>query len=212
MLVLALCVIAVISPLLALRWPAGLLLHRWHWPLLIWVALVVQSVVLNVTLPGPLAPVMHVLTYVAALGFAWRNRRAAGVWIVAAGALTNGLTIALNGGTLPASAAAAEAAGIEQGTDFANSAVLDNPVLPWLGDMFAWPAPFPLANTFSVGDVLIVLGVWVAAWTGTRRLGAATAPPVASAGAEQVADAPLRVASPPAPDYRLPRHWAGRPR
>jgi len=178
-LVLALCVAAVVSPLVAWRWPAGLLLHRWRWPWLVWVALLVQSVVLNVTLPWVLAPVMHVLTYVAALGFAWMNRRAAGVWIVAAGAFTNGATIAVNGGTLPASAAAAQAAGIEQGSDFANSAVLDNPVLPWLGDVFAWPAPLPLANTFSVGDVLIVVGVWVAAWSGTRRLGSERAPAVA---------------------------------
>jgi hypothetical protein len=170
-LVLALGVVAVVSPLFAGRWPAGLLLHRWRWPLLIWVALLVQSIVLTVTLPGPLAPVMHVLTYVAALGFAWLNRHVAGVWIVAAGAFANGLAIALNGGTLPASAGAVRAAGIEQGTDFANSAVLDNPVVPWLGDVFAWPAPLPLANTFSIGDVLIVVGVFVAAWSGTRRLG-----------------------------------------
>jgi len=191
-LVLALCVVAVVSPLLAWRWSAGLLLHRWRWPWLVWVALLVQSVVLNMTLPGVLAPVMHVLTYVAALGFAWVNRRAAGVWIVAAGAFANGITIALNGGTLPASAGAAQAAGIEQGTDFANSAVLDNPVLPWLGDIFAWPAPLPLANTFSVGDVLIVLGVWVAAWSGTRRLAAEPAPTVAPS----VAQGPSEVASP----------------
>jgi len=171
-LVLALCSVAVLSPLVAWRWAAGLLLNRWKWPLLIWVALAVQTIALTVTLPGALAPVMHVLTYVAALGFAWMNRRTAGVWIVAAGAFTNGITIALNGGTLPASAGAAQSAGIEQGTDFANSAVLDNPVLPWLGDVFAWPAPLPLANTFSVGDILIVLGVFVAAWSGTRRFGA----------------------------------------
>jgi len=170
-LVLALCVVAVVSPLFAWRWPAGLLLHRWRWWPLIWVTLAVQSIALNVTLPGNLAPVMHVLTYVAALGFAWMNRRAAGVWIVAAGAFANGITIALNGGTLPASAAAAEAAGIEHGPGFANVAVLDSPVLPWLGDIFAWPAPLPLANTFSVGDILIVVGVWIAAWSGTRRVG-----------------------------------------
>jgi len=52
-------------------------------------------------------------------------------------------------------------------------------VLPWLGDIFAWPAPMPLANTFSVGDILIVLGVFVAAWSGTRRLGDASTPSAA---------------------------------
>ncbi|WP_062207773.1 DUF5317 domain-containing protein [Demequina oxidasica] len=172
MLVVALCVIAVVSPLVALRWPAGLLLHRWRWPLLVWAVLAFQVVVLEVSMPTGLAAVLHVLTYVAAIGFLWMNRSIAGVWIVAAGSLLNGVVIALNGGTLPASASAVASAGLDPDMAFANSGILEDPVLPWLGDVFAWPAPMPLANTFSVGDVLIVAGVFVAAWTGTRRLGA----------------------------------------
>jgi hypothetical protein len=72
---------------------------------------------------------------------------------------------------LPSSRSAVEAAGIEHDAEFANTAVVENPVLPWLGDVFAWPAPMPLANTFSVGDVLIVAGVVVLAWSGSRRFG-----------------------------------------
>ena len=172
MLVVALCVLAVVSPLAALRWPAGLLLHRWKWPALVWAALALQIVVVEVALPRGFAPVLHVLTYAAAFAFLWLNRRVRGALIVGVGAALNGITIALNGGTLPASRAAVEAAGIDPDIAFANSAVLENPVLPWLGDVFAWPAPLPFANTFSVGDVLIVVGVWIAAWSGTRRFGA----------------------------------------
>ena len=172
MLVVALCVLAVVSPLFALRWPAGLLLHRWRFALLIWATLALQVVVVEVSLPDGFAPVLHVLTYVAAFAFLWLNRRVPGALIVGAGALSNGIVIALNGGTLPASASAVKAAGIDPDLAFANSGVLEHPVLPWLGDMFAWPAPLPLANTFSVGDVLIVIGAFVAAWTATRRLGA----------------------------------------
>ncbi|WP_430869226.1 DUF5317 domain-containing protein [Demequina aurantiaca] len=171
MLVVALCIIAVASPLVAGRWPAGLLLHRWRWPLLIWAILAFQVVVLEVSMPTGLAAVLHVLTYVAAIGFLWLNRTVAGVWVVAAGSVLNGVVIALNGGTLPASASAVETAGLDNDLAFANSAVLDDPVMLWLGDVFALPASMPLANTFSVGDVLIVLGVFIAAWTGTRRLG-----------------------------------------
>ena len=40
--------------------------------------------------------------------------------------------------------------------------------------MFAIPAGWPLANVFSVGDVLIVLGVAVASW---RICGTAWTPP-----------------------------------
>ena len=170
MLVLAACALALISPLLAGRWPAGLLLHRWRWPLLIWATLAIQVVVVEVPLPGGLAPVLHVVTYLVALGFVWANRHIPRILLVAAGAAANGITIALNNGVLPASAGAAAAAGIDPHTAFANSAVVDHPTLPWLGDVFAWPAPLPLANTFSVGDVLIVLGILLAAWTGTRHL------------------------------------------
>lgn len=123
-------------------------------------------------MPDGLAATLHVLTYVAALGFMWFNRSIAGVWVVAAGAALNGFVIAINGGTLPARRGAVEAAGADTTAEFANSGVLDNPRLPWLGDYFAWPEPLPLANTFSIGDVLIVLGAGLVAWAGSRRIGA----------------------------------------
>lgn len=177
MLILAVGLLAVASPLIAGRWPAALLLHRFRWPLLIWGSLAAQIVIIEFDALHDLAPLLHILTYVAALVFLWLNREVRGALVVAAGALSNGLTIALNGGTLPARAAAVEAAGIDAGDDFANSAVVDDAVLPWLGDVFAWPEPLPLANTFSVGDILIVVGVAIAAWSGSRRIGAPVSAP-----------------------------------
>ena len=173
-LLIAVCVLLVLSPLVARRWPARLLLHRWRWPLLVWLALALQVVVVEVDLPAAFAPVLHVGTYLAALVFLVANRQAPGIVLVCAGAASNGVTIALNGGVLPASAGAVAAAGLDGREGFANSAVVGDPVLPWLGDVFAWPAPLPLANTFSIGDVLIVAGVAVAAWVGTRRLARAS--------------------------------------
>jgi hypothetical protein len=79
------------------------------------------------------------------------------------------VTIAVNGGTLPASADAVRRAGIPPGAEFLNSAVLSHPVLPWLGDVFAWPQPLPLANVFSVGDVLIGIGVGAVSWAVSSR-------------------------------------------
>lgn len=199
MLVVATCIIALLSPLVALRWPAGLLLHRWRWPLLIWAVLIFQVVVLEVSMPTGLASLLHVLTYAAAIGFLWLNRRFPGVLIVGAGAFLNGLVIALNGGTLPASAAAVAAADVDHDLAFANSAVLQDPVLPWLGDVFAWPAPLPLANTFSVGDLLIVLGVVVVAWSGSRRIGAG-GPGITEA--DEADSAPPHVSEPEPPRLR----------
>lgn len=171
MLVVAACALGLLSPLIAWRWPAGLLLHSWRLPLLIWAALILQVVAVEVHMPHALAATLHILTYVAAFAFLWLNRKVTGVLVVAAGAVTNGVVIALNGGTLPASAAAVRSAGLDGELAFANSAVLEDPILPWLGDAFSWPEPMPLANTFSVGDVLIVVGVFVVAWAGSRRIG-----------------------------------------
>jgi hypothetical protein len=170
-LLLAVCLLVLLLPLLLGRWPAGLLLQQWRWPGLIWVTLVLQAVVLQVPMPHALASVVHVATYAVAIGFLWMNRRFPGALLVGGGAASNGLTIAVNGGVLPASPAAVDAAGLDHGEGFSNSAIVADPVLPWLGDVFAWPAPLPLANTFSVGDVLIVAGVALAAWSGTARLG-----------------------------------------
>jgi membrane protein implicated in regulation of membrane protease activity len=169
-LLIAACLLALLSPLTAGRWSRSLLLHRWSLPWTIWAALGLQVVLVQATLPGALAPVLHVATYAVGLLFLLANRRTPGVLLVAGGAAVNGVTIALNGGVLPASPSAVAAAGLAQDAGFDNSAVLPDAVLPWLGDVAAWPAPLPLANTFSVGDVLIVLGVVVAAWSGTQRL------------------------------------------
>lgn len=179
MLLIAVCTLALLSPLAAGRWPAGVLLRRWRLTPLVWLALAVQVVMVQAALPEGVARALHLATYVVAFVFLWANRAVRGVLVVGAGALSNGVTIALNGGSLPASARAVELAGLDHGEGFSNSAVLSDPVLPWLGDVFAWPAPLPLANTFSAGDVLIAVGVAVAAWSGTARLGRtpASSPP-----------------------------------
>lgn len=170
-LLLTLGLVALFSPALAGRWPAGLLVRRWLWPSLIWVALGLQFAIFRFPLPGALAPVIHVLTYAAALAFLLANRRAPGVLVAAAGAAANGITIALNGGVLPTTHWALQTAGIEVDAAFVNTGVMEHPVLPWLGDVFAVPAPLPLANTFSVGDVLIGLGIAIAAWRGSVAFG-----------------------------------------
>jgi hypothetical protein len=160
--------IVLLSPLLAGRMP-GLVERRWRAPWLAFGALGLQVVVIELPV-GPSAPFLHVLTYVIAGAFLWLNRRVAGLWVLSLGAACNGVTIALNGGVLPASPAAERAAGFDPDVEFLNSGQVEDPVLWWLGDVFAWPAPMPLANTFSIGDVIIVIGVGVLAWSGSRSL------------------------------------------
>jgi hypothetical protein len=170
-LVIAGCLAALLFPLLLGRGLRGLLRIRLRALSLVWAALLTQVVVVEVPMPHSLAVVTHLASYLLAAAFLWLNRALRGLPLVALGAACNGVTIALNGGTLPASAQAVRRAGISAEDEFLNSAVLPDPVLPWLGDVFAWPQPLPLANVFSVGDVLIVAGVGLVSWRVSRPRG-----------------------------------------
>ena len=115
--------------------------------------------------PRPLLVGLHVGSYLAAAAFVALNRRVPGVALLGLGALSNGVTIALNGGTLPAAPGALARAGLDTAsvaTGFTNSGAVAHPRLAFLGDVFAVPAGWPLANVFSVGDLLIVVGAGVA--------------------------------------------------
>jgi hypothetical protein len=60
---------------------------------------------------------------------------------------------------MPASSAALAAAGLDGPGSHTNSIVLEHPALEPLTDIFAIPAGWPLANVFSVGDVILGVGI-----------------------------------------------------
>jgi hypothetical protein len=127
-------------------------------------ALALQVVALDLPgVPGWLRPPLHVGSYLVAGAFLVANRRLPGMPLVGIGAAANLLAIAANGGVMPASPSALAAAGLPPDPPgFANSAALADPRLAFLGDVLAIPAGWPLANVFSVGDVLIAAGAAVA--------------------------------------------------
>jgi hypothetical protein len=140
------------------------------------IALITQVVIIEVIPEANHAALsaVHVATYLAAGWFVWVNRAIPGLWIIALGAASNGITIAVNGGTLPASLTALSSAGVHpKPGKFLNSGVLAHPHLGFLGDVFAIPDRFPLSNVFSVGDTLIVIGVF---WSAQRICGSRLAP------------------------------------
>ena len=135
-----------------------------RYPAVIMLALVVQVLITGVFAAAPKALLiaLHLATYVAAGVVLWANRALPGLIIIGIGAMTNAAVIALNGGTLPASARALAAAGWRaKDSNFANSSVVKHPVLPWLGDVVATPSWMPFRNVVSVGDLTILLGVFV---------------------------------------------------
>jgi hypothetical protein len=103
---------------------------------------------------------MMVAAYPVLAVFLAANWRLPGIPVVALGGALNLLAIAVNGGVMPASPAALAGAGLDlDASGFQNSAAVDDPRLAFLGDVFYIPASWPLSNVFSVGDVLIALGV-----------------------------------------------------
>lgn len=110
---------------------------------------------------GDLGMPIYVGSTALVLTVVLRNVRLPGVALVAAGALCNLLAIVANGGYMPASRSAMAILGKAVNPGYSNSAVVDAPVLAPLTDIFALPPFVPLANLFSIGDVLISVGIAV---------------------------------------------------
>lgn len=131
--------------------------HTW----LVWSALASQVLLISV-LPdaGGLSNVAHLATYALAAAFAVVNVRSAGTAVIGAGGGLNLAAIVANGGVMPASADALAASGWEPTPgQFANSDVVADARLLFLGDVFATPSWLPVDSVFSVGDVVVVVGV-----------------------------------------------------
>lgn len=142
--------------------PAGLAALRieYGWVmiagLLVQVALFSPAAAERVGEIGP--PIYVVSTAVVAVAIL-ANLRITGMAVVSLGAVSNLAAIVANGGYMPADARAMAALGLAEPTTYSNSAVVADPALWPLTDIFALPPWLPWSNVFSIGDVIIVLGV-----------------------------------------------------
>jgi hypothetical protein len=107
-----------------------------------------------------LASVLWVMSYGLLVVGAGLNRRVTGVPIVAVGMTLNLVAILANRGTMPVRFAAMHDAGRADAVQ-ANSTAMSDPSMPWLVDRWAAPDWIPLANVFSVGDMIIAVGAVV---------------------------------------------------
>jgi hypothetical protein len=131
---------------------------------LILIGLLVQIALFSTPLAegvGDAGPPLYVLSTALVCLALLANLHLPGLPLMAVGALANLAAIVANGGIMPTSPAAAGAAGLSYGEGFSNSRVIPDPALWPLTDLFAIPAGLPLANVFSLGDLLIGIGlVW----------------------------------------------------
>jgi len=143
---------------------------RFRWAPLALLGLAVQVALFTEPLAssvGEAGPPIYVASTALVLVAVLRNLDIPGVAIVALGAAANLLAIVANGGFMPADPdALAAIGGIAPG--YSNSSVVADPALEPLTDIFAIPAWVPFANVFSVGDVLIGIGVALTIAIGMR--------------------------------------------
>lgn len=111
------------------------------------------------------------------LGFAWANRKEKAFWVMGVGLAMNLLVIVLNGGLMPISpdtirtlAPHLPADAWQIGSRLGQSKDVVLPAaetrLWWLSDRFVTPPWFPRAVAFSLGDVVVALGVFWLLWEG----------------------------------------------
>jgi hypothetical protein len=110
------------------------------------------------------------LSYALLAVVVWRNRYQQGMWLLGLGLAANWLVITANGGYMPVTMQALEAAdktqlvaGSAPGTVVLNSKDILLPLaetrLWFLSDIFVIPPPFPIPTIFSMGDALLAMGL-----------------------------------------------------
>lgn len=145
---------------------------RIRWGLLIVVGFAVQIVLFTDAVAarvGDLGPVIYVGSTLMVGAAIVRNASIPGMPLVLLGAISNMAAILANGGFMPTAPGAAAALGKSAPAIYSNSAFIPKPALEPLTDLFAIPAGMPFANVFSIGDVLIGIGVVVLMATTMRR-------------------------------------------
>ena len=105
-----------------------------------------------------LATTMWLASYAVLAVAAFVNRKIVGVPVIAAGMASNVVAVVANGRHMPALPQALRAAHKHYSVHF-NSAASASPHLPWLVDRWAVPRWIHLGNVYSVGDVVIAVGV-----------------------------------------------------
>ncbi len=115
---------------------------------------------------------VYVLSTVAVVAVVLANVRLTGVLLIVVGAGLNLAAVVANGGAMPAAPGALATLGFGVG-GHTSSILVDHPALEPLTDIFALPSWLPMANVFSVGDVVIGFGVAIAIAAAMRRRPAA---------------------------------------
>jgi Family of unknown function (DUF5317) len=151
---------------------AGLADLQFRWGGAMFLGLLIQVLLFSTPLAdqvGAAGPPIYVGSTALVLVALLRNWRITGVPVIGVGAISNLSAIVANGGYMPADPGALAAIGGNIPTSYSNSTVVAHPALQPLTDIFVLPRWLPFANVFSIGDVLIALGVCLVIVAAMRR-------------------------------------------
>jgi hypothetical protein len=106
-------------------------------------------------------PWLQVAAYLLLFYALMQNLRQPGLKLFCVGSCLNFLVIALNGGTMPVSAAAMAFVGLEGELGGTHNLLTAATRLPFLADVIPLRPPyFPFSQVISVGDIFIVAGIF----------------------------------------------------
>lgn len=114
-------------------------------------------------IPSLYVGIIHVISYLLLLTFIILNIKVAGIAILGLGTLSNAAAIIANGGFMPSPL-------VLPGTISKNVIGLsEESRLLFLSDILSLPEWFPLPEAFSIGDVLIITGMFVYLLINSRK-------------------------------------------
>lgn len=110
---------------------------------------------------------LHIVSYVLLLLFTFINRKVIGIPVIGTGILLNAIAIFSNRGYMPTLAdnllktsAGKGSEAVAHGGPVNNSIQITGSTrFPWLCDIFSLPSWLPFSNVFSIGDIIIAVGV-----------------------------------------------------
>ncbi len=114
---------------------------------------------------GGAGAAIYVVSTLLVMAALLRNLRRPGLTILAVGAILNLVAVLANGGYMPSSPSAwleLTGAAALPVAHYSNVVLIGpDTLLPFLGDIFVFPPPLPMATAFSIGDAIIALGAFI---------------------------------------------------
>ena len=113
------------------------------------------------------SPYIIIISYFLLIYVSIRNLKVPGFKYIILGLLLNAFVIILNGGSMPVLVRRGVIENISSnsflnsGTKVVHSLMNDNTLFAFLGDVIVIPKPFPDTSIISVGDIMILVGLFI---------------------------------------------------